>query len=129
MKATGKSFLIRECSIMNLNAKNQVEPITKIDYLTVVFTPNEIARLRFDAKLAFGNGDFSSYKEAYNAMLCAEMFNESATDDLDVDINETVVFNSDYYYNELFDINLSGSSKYRQYKSIDEPKRCFCCRS
>lgn len=105
---------------MNLNAKTPVEQITKIDYLTVVFTPNEIARLRFDAKLAFGNGDFSSYKEAYNAMLCAEMFNENATDDLDVDINETVVFNSDYYYNELFDINLSGSSKYRQYKSIDE---------
>ena len=53
--------------------------LTKIDYLTVVFCPDEIARLRFDAKIAFGKGDFASYKEAYNAMLCAELFDQQAT--------------------------------------------------
>ena len=125
---------------MNQNSKNPVKNLTKIDYLTIVFSPNEVARCRFDAKLAFGNGDFSSYKEAYNAMLCAELFennatddfatdanqsnfdlkNSVATDDLEVDVSESVIFNSDYYYNELFESNLAGSSKYRKYKSINE---------
>lgn len=89
--------------------------LTKIDYLTVVFCPDEIARLRFDAKIAFGKGDFASYKEAYNAMLCAELFDQQATDDLDLDVNETVVFNSDYYYDELFENN----PRYRNYGSVD----------
>ncbi|WP_274804063.1 replication initiation factor domain-containing protein [Pseudoalteromonas rhizosphaerae] len=125
---------------MNQNSKNPVQNLTKIDYLTIVFSPNEVARCRFDAKLAFGNGDFSSYKEAYNAMLCAELFennatddfaadaeqsnfdiqNNTATDDLEVDVSESVIFNSDYFYNELFESNLAGSSKYRKYKSIKE---------
>ena len=125
---------------MNQSSKNPVKNLTKIDYLTIVFSPNEVARCRFDAKLAFGNGDFSSYKEAYNAMLCAELFennatddfatdanqsnfdlkNSVATDDLEVDVSESVIFNSDYYYNELFESNLAGSSKYRKYKSINE---------
>jgi len=80
--------------------------LTKIDYLTVVFCPDEIARLRFDAKIAFGKGDFASYKEAYNAMLCAELFDQQATDDLDLDVNESVVFDSDYYYDQLLKTTL-----------------------
>ncbi|MCF2847371.1 hypothetical protein L1272_08190, partial [Pseudoalteromonas sp. PAST1] len=89
--------------------------LTKIDYLTVVFCPDEIARLRFDAKIAFGKGDFGSYKEAYNAMLCAELFDQQATDDLDVEVNESVVYDSDYYYDQLFENN----PRYRNYGSVD----------
>lgn len=89
--------------------------LTKIDYLTVVFCPDEIARLRFDAKIAFGKGDFASYKEAYNAMLCAELFDQQATDDLDVEVNESVVYDSDYYYDQLFENN----PRYRNYGSVD----------
>lgn len=89
--------------------------LTKIDYLTVVFCPDEIARLRFDAKIAFGKGDFGSYKEAYNAMLCAELFDQHATDDLEVDVNEAVVYDSDYYYDQLFENN----PRYKIYGSVD----------
>lgn len=112
--------MTQEHSTMNQNAKKPVQNITKIDYLTVVFCPDEVARLRFDAKLAFGNGDFSSYKEAYNAMLCAEMFDQNATDDLEVSVNESVTYNSDLIYDELFDSNLAGSAKYRHYKTIKD---------
>lgn len=101
---------------MNQNDKKQIKNLTKIDYLTVVFCPDEIARLRFDAKLAFGNGDFSSYKEAYNAMLCAEMFDQNATDDLELDVKETVNFDSDYYYDKLFENN----ERYKIYSSIKQ---------
>jgi phage replication initiation protein len=101
---------------MNQSAKKPIQNLTKIDYLTIVFCPDEVARLRFDAKLAFGNGDFKSYKEAYNAMLCAEMFDQNATDDLEVNVNESVNFNSDYYYDELFDNN----ERYKKYNSIKQ---------
>ncbi len=125
---------------MNLAANELNQNITKIDYLTIVFCPNEVARIRFDAKLAFGNGDFSSYKEAYNAMLCAEIFENNATndfsadarqsnsdlincvatDDLEISVNESVTYNSDLIYDELWDSNLSRSVKYRHYKTIKD---------
>jgi len=132
--------LIQEHSTMNLNANELNQNITKIDYLSIVFCPNEVARCRFNAKLAFTNGDFSSYKEAYNAMLCAEIFennstddfssdvkqsnsdlvNAVATDDLEVSVNETDTWVSDLVYGELWDSNLSRSAKYRHYKSIKD---------
>ncbi|WP_151172775.1 replication initiation factor domain-containing protein [Pseudoalteromonas ruthenica] len=47
--------------------------ITKVDYLTIVMCPDEMARAKMEAKLLWGNGDYKTYKEAYNAVLCADV--------------------------------------------------------
>lgn len=99
--------------------KRPLSQKTTVDYLTLVFSPNEVARLRFEAKLRFKNGEFKSYKEAYNAMLCAEVFNESASDDIEFTRTESQPVNSDFYYNELF----TSNARYPSYSDIPENER------
>ncbi|PAJ71504.1 hypothetical protein CJF42_25820, partial [Pseudoalteromonas sp. NBT06-2] len=95
---------------MSLNFKPQryKKPICSVDYLTVVFCPNELARLKMQAKLHLGNGDFKTYKAAYNALICSEVFNEDATDDLELTSIETSANfkTSDDYFDKLFKSNL-----------------------
>lgn len=102
--------MIRGHLIMSLNFKPQryKKPICSVDYLTVVFCPNELARLKMQAKLHLGNGDFKTYKAAYNALICSEVFNEDATDDLELTSIETSANfkTSDDYFDKLFKSNL-----------------------
>lgn len=75
---------------MLLPPKPKKQPVTKVDYLTIVFSPDELQRIKTEAKWRFSTGNYTSYKEAYNAVICADVFNESATDDLDFDVETTV---------------------------------------
>ncbi|PAJ71874.1 hypothetical protein CJF42_24315, partial [Pseudoalteromonas sp. NBT06-2] len=84
--------------------------VCKADFLTVVFCPDEVARLKMNAKLHLGNGDFKTYNEAYNALICSDVFNEDATDDLDYEEKNTVYkvnHLADEYYDSLFKNNLA----------------------
>ena len=75
---------------MKLAPKPQYQNVTKVDYLTVTFCPAEIQRLKTMAKWHVSTGEYKHYREAYNALICSEIFSEDGTDDFDL-VNETKV--------------------------------------
>ncbi|WP_105171392.1 replication initiation factor domain-containing protein [Pseudoalteromonas sp. T1lg24] len=96
---------------MKLAPKPQHQNVTKVDYLTVTFCPAEIQRLKTMAKWHVSTGEYNHYREAYNALICAEVFDENGTDDFDI-VTETKRTTDRFYtdesekaYNDLFDNN------------------------
>lgn len=79
--------------------------LTKIDYLSFTFCPDELARIRTQAKLLMQTKKYKSYKEAYNALLCSELWDENASDDFEITQSETQVqsyADTSEHFNELF---------------------------
>ena len=100
---------------------------TTVDYLTIVLCPDVIARAKMEAKLLWGNGDYKTYKQAYNAVLCADLLDTNgdalnAEEDLAFE-QEFLLFgesttNNDCYFAQQIKYMENGEERNQYLKTV-----------